>query len=610
MNSLSAPNADLLFQGGSEMHARCRVLDWSQTSLGPVSDWPVSLRTAAQLVLASPFPNIILWGPQLVQIYNDGYRKLMGQKHPAGLSQPTQQCWPEVWYINQPIYERVWAGESFAFEDTRYPITRSGQLEDAWFTLAYSPVWAESGQVGGVLVTVFETTSQVLEKRHHQQTRTQSDFLLRLIDSLRALADPDAIQYAAISALGQHLGANRVGYAETQPNTDWVAITRHYTQGVAGIEGLYRYADYGPDLINRMQQGQTVVRADIANDPALTHQQKQAHTKLALGATLNVPLVKESHLVAILFVHFQQPHPFSTDEVALAEEIAHQTWAALERARAEEALRRSEERYRHLSAELEERVQARTHDLSQVNADLKRSNDNLQQFAYVASHDLQEPLRKIQSFSTLLSEYYTASLDEAGLDLLRRMQRAGERMSTLIRDLLAYSRIATRQEAFGSISLESVVSEVVSMLDWQIQQTKAQLVIDALPIVNGDATQLSQLFQNLLTNALKFVQEGEAPSVHIQYACRQPEELPIDVHPAQQSASYHQISVKDEGIGFDPKYVDRIFQVFQRLHGKNQFTGSGVGLAICQRVAENHGGAITAASQPGVGTTFYVYLPA
>lgn len=166
----SSSNTDILFQGPGEMRALWRELDWAQTSLGPASTWPQSLRTAAQMVLANPFPNVLLWGPDLIQLYNDGYRELMGNKHPAGLGQPTRQCWPEVWHINQPIYQRVWAGESISFEDGLYPITRSGRLEEAWFTLAYSPVLDESEQVGGVLVTVFETTDRVREQRQRQHT--------------------------------------------------------------------------------------------------------------------------------------------------------------------------------------------------------------------------------------------------------------------------------------------------------------------------------------------------------------------------------------------------------------------------------------------------------
>ena len=156
------PGGDLytVFPGETEMARRCRALDWAATPLGPVGAWPASQRTAAQIVLAAAFPHVLLWGPDLVQLYNDGYCALMGAKHPAGLGQPTRACWPEVWHLNAPIYERVRAGETVLLEDALFPITRSGATEDAWFTLSYSPVW-DAAAVGGVLVAVFETTARV-----------------------------------------------------------------------------------------------------------------------------------------------------------------------------------------------------------------------------------------------------------------------------------------------------------------------------------------------------------------------------------------------------------------------------------------------------------------
>ena len=150
---------DRIFPGAGEMAERCRAFDWAATQLGPVEQWPQSLRTAAQLTLANLFPAIVLWGPELVQIYNEGYRPILGVKHPAALGQATHACWPEVWHINQPIYERVLQGETLTFEDALYPLRRSGVLEDAWFTLMFAPVIDERGDVAGVFVTVLETTS-------------------------------------------------------------------------------------------------------------------------------------------------------------------------------------------------------------------------------------------------------------------------------------------------------------------------------------------------------------------------------------------------------------------------------------------------------------------
>lgn len=241
--------------------------------------------------------------------------------------------------------------------------------------------------------------------------------------------------------------------------------------------------------------------------------------------------------------------------------------------------------------------------------DLTRSNDNLQQFAYIASHDLQEPLRKIRSFGDVLKNQYREGLGD-GVDLLERMQAAADRMSILIRDLLSYSRIATRQDTSRPISLEKVVATTLGDLEVAIDEAAAQITVGPLPTVQGDAVQLGQLFQNLLGNALKF-RRADTPS-RIQVSAQQisAAELPDGIRPARLADVYHRIDVADNGIGFDEKYVDRIFQVFQRLHGKQAYVGTGVGLAIVEKVSINHGGAVTATSTPGQGATFTVYLPA
>lgn len=244
--------------------------------------------------------------------------------------------------------------------------------------------------------------------------------------------------------------------------------------------------------------------------------------------------------------------------------------------------------------------------LEAMNRDLFHSNESLQQFAYIASHDLQEPLRKVQSFGQMLAEQYATQLDASGIDLLARMQGAAKRMSSLIHDLLNYARLTTEKETLMPVSLSRTVDEALIDLNLTIQVAQPTIEIDPLPVIHGRAIQLQQVFQNLLSNALKFQPPGQQP--HIQVRCRPAHrpELPANLSPAK---DYWRIDVQDNGIGFDQQHAERIFEVFQRLHGKNKFVGTGIGLAVCRRVAENHGGTMIAASQLGHGATFSLFLP-
>lgn len=254
-------------------------------------------------------------------------------------------------------------------------------------------------------------------------------------------------------------------------------------------------------------------------------------------------------------------------------------------------------------------IEATNTKLIEANNNLVRSNENLEKFAYIASHDLQEPLRKIQQFSGLLQEQYSQLLGD-GEQYLQRIQAAAGRMSTLIKDLLTYSRISSRPQGTPDVVLSELIGNVLIDLDLVIQETGAQLDIQPLPTLPGDPAQLGQLFQNLLSNALKFRQPGTTPLVRINAQRVLGKELPDSVHPPKVAESYYQIDVADNGIGFDEKYKDEIFQVFRRLHSASQYPGTGIGLAICEKVVANHGGTISVSSQAGKGTTFHIYLPA
>jgi PAS domain S-box-containing protein len=256
---------------------------------------------------------------------------------------------------------------------------------------------------------------------------------------------------------------------------------------------------------------------------------------------------------------------------------------------------------------LEQLVAERTAELTSANEALQRSNQELEQFAYVASHDLQEPLRKIQAFGDRLQTRCAAQLGEQGQDYLARVLASATRMRRLIDDLLTFSRISTRQQVPVAVSLAAIAQEVVSDLDGTLQETGGRVEVGALPRLEADALQMRQLLQNLIANGLKFHRPDEPPGVRVQGRLLGAEEIAAaNLDPAQ---TWHEITVEDNGIGFDETYLDRIFQVFQRLHGRNEYEGTGVGLAICRKIAERHGGQISARSRPGQGSAFIVWLP-
>jgi light-regulated signal transduction histidine kinase (bacteriophytochrome) len=236
--------------------------------------------------------------------------------------------------------------------------------------------------------------------------------------------------------------------------------------------------------------------------------------------------------------------------------------------------------------------------------ELERSNRDLQDFANIASHDLQEPLRKIQIFSDLLHAHYEEMLDERGVDYLQRMQSASSRMQDLIDDLLTYSRISTKSQPVTSVDLNDTVREVLLDLDIQIEKTGAQIEVGELPTIEADPIQMNQLIQNLVANALKFHKKDQNPKIIIQM-------VPIGGSASEEAIDgrYCQFSVEDDGIGFDQRFAERIFNPFQRLHGREDYEGSGMGLAICRKIVERHGGNIAAKSKKGKGAAFIVTLP-
>ena len=227
--------------------------------------------------------------------------------------------------------------------------------------------------------------------------------------------------------------------------------------------------------------------------------------------------------------------------------------------------------------------------LQQITSEMQRSNTELEQFAYVISHDLQEPLRMVSSYTQLLAKRYSNKLDADADEFIAYAVDGAKRMQTLLHDLLDYSRVGTRGKPFSLVNCEHIVEQAMANLKIAIEECGASVSYDVLPTIMGDEGQLVRLFQNLIANAIKFRRE-EAPQVNIS---------------AQRRNNTVTFSVKDNGIGIDPQHSQSIFEIFRRLHTREEYQGTGMGLAICKKIVERHGGHISVQSQPGQGSTFY-----
>jgi light-regulated signal transduction histidine kinase (bacteriophytochrome) len=245
-----------------------------------------------------------------------------------------------------------------------------------------------------------------------------------------------------------------------------------------------------------------------------------------------------------------------------------------------------------LAVELDERRRAE-YLLTQYAEELKRSNTELEQFAYVASHDLQEPLRMVASFTQLLAKRYQGKLDREADEFIGFAVDGATRMQSLINDLLAYSRVGSRGKPFQPVNCAAVVSQALANLASTVEEAHAVVTQDRLPTVPGDAGQLVQLFQNLIANAIKF-RGPDLPEIHVT---------------ANQTDGGWTFAIRDNGIGIPAEHFDRIFSIFQRLHRRSDYAGTGIGLAICKKIVERHGGRIWVESNPGRGSTFYFTLP-
>ncbi|MBB1284560.1 PAS domain S-box protein [Flavisolibacter sp. BT320] len=597
----------------------------------------------------------------------------------------------------------------------------------------FVPVTNQQGDVEAVAGTTRDITEIRKAEDMVRKSGKQQAFLLHLNDHLKEMADPADIQYGAASLLAGYLHADRAGYAEDGGDGRTVIVTTDYTNDVTSIRGRHTYDDYGPDLLKSLREGKTIIRSNIASDPSLSKEEKEAHKALLLGAMLNVPLLRNGELLAVFFIHHRQPYSWTEDEISLVQTVAERTWDAVVRARVEKALHESEERFRtmadtvpqsiwitddsgraeflnrhwcdycgvpfsdttaadiavkhlhpddapnvmeafgkamqtgepweveqrNLSKEgeyrwflnratpyrdpvtgkvtkwfgvgidihdrklaeqalrkseesLERKVMERTRELEKTNEELRQSNQNLEEFAYAASHDMKEPIRKIHFFADRLKGRLQSKLEEEDRRYFERLEMGARRMNSLIDDLLLYSHVSRGVRSTATVDLNQTLAFVLDDLELHIAEKGANVTVGPLPTIKGQQRQLQQLFENLLANALKYSKPDGVPEITIEASLVNGKEVAIqrNLNGIEGETRYHLIRIKDNGIGFLQEDAERIFTVFTRLHGNNEYKGTGVGLSIARKVAHNHGGYIWAESRQDEGATFNVLLPA
>jgi PAS domain S-box-containing protein len=318
-----------------------RRFDWSATPAGPANSWSPALRTLCALVLASKHPAFLLWGPQRTTIYNDAYIEILGGKHPKALGCDFLEIWPEVTEEIGPVIAAAYDGQGSYFEDLPVVLLRGGVAEQTWFTFSYTPALDIDGRVAGALCVCRETTTSV-------RAEERAAFLLDLEHRLRPLTEPRDVIAVAQRALGEHLGASRVGYGDVAEDERYFTTPGNWTDGtVEHHSGLHDLAAFGPPVLAAMRHGQTLRVNDATTEPAFAGTEIQAaFAALEMKASLVVSLVKAGRLTAALYVHQSTPRYWTDHEARLVEEVAERTWSAVERARAEAALRDSEARYR------------------------------------------------------------------------------------------------------------------------------------------------------------------------------------------------------------------------------------------------------------------------
>jgi PAS domain S-box-containing protein len=662
--------ASSFLRGGGEMGQRIRAFDWASTPVGPIGSWPQSLLVSVNTILNSRFPMFIWWGKDLIQFYNDAYRPSLGNdgKHPSALGQRGEECWPEIWPVINPLIRQVLdGGESTWSENQLIPIYRNGRLEDVYWTFSYSPIIDEGGEVGGVLVVCNENTDKVLNlfklEESYKKIKESEDQLSFAIEAAELGTwdyNPLTDRFSSNSRLKSWFGFGPYDRIELSAAIN-AMIEKDRRRVVTAIQRALQYESGGfydieYTIVNGVTGQERVVRAKGRawfNEDRVAYrfngtlqditEQEQTRLKIVRAeetarlaiesadlGTYEIDLLSGEILVSdrykVVFGISEFTDKGKIEEMMHPEDRASRIRAHADAERSgnldyETRIRwedgsghwvRVKGRYiynetgkatrligmvqditeqKQFSEQLKQQVAERT-------LELQRSNEDLLQFAHVITHDLKEPVRKVKVFSNRIKDEMKEGLSPKVNLYLDKIQNASDRMFTMIEGVLNYSSLSADDETVDFIDLNEVIRSIQGDLEIMIQQKAARIEYASLPTIQGAPILIYQLFYNLINNSLKFSRDGVDPVITISSSLVR-----------EEGRDFARVSIADNGIGFDQQYAGSIFNTFARLHSKDKFEGTGMGLALSKKIAERHGGTIAALGAVGEGATFILTLP-
>ncbi|WP_276485552.1 sensor histidine kinase [Paraflavitalea pollutisoli] len=511
---------------------------------------------AESLVAGAPFPIGVYVGRDMrIQYVNQSILDVWGKGNDV-IGKRYADLLPEL--VDTGIYDQLdkvfTTGIPFHARNQRVDLVKEGVLQPYYFNYSFTPLYDAAGNIYGVMNTAADITDlHIAKSRIEQSEQNFRNMILQAPVAMCILLGPQHVVEMA-NALMLKIWGKPVESVMHRPIFD----------------GL-------PDARN---QGLEAVMAEVY------------HTgKTFTASERPVHLIREGKPDVVYQNFVYEPYRDSDGHIlgvlAISIDVTPQVLAR---------------------QRIEQMVEDRTADLAAVNKELQRSNSDLAQFAHIASHDLQEPLRKISIYADRL-EQVTAPKQTGDTNYAAKIRRSSDRMNTLVRDLLAYAELSSQPlQKIERIDLNKVIHEAMEDFELLIEEKKALIRVSALPIVNANGLQMMQLFGNLLSNALKYNKPGVVPEISIEAA--PPQSKPEGQGKLDPERMYHTIIVRDNGIGFNAADADKVFDIFYRLHSKSEYHGTGIGLSLCKKIAQQHGGDIVASSKPQEGATFTVFLPA